>query len=139
MAVQKGKGVQKLSKVRVEKALRDTDANFTATAKRLKCSRKAVYDAVTRYDLQSVVDECRDEMVDVAENALHNLVRNEHASAIMFYLRTIGKSRGYVERVENSLAGSLEVKQKIDTPPRPETVEEWVATRNRLRGMLTSD
>lgn len=130
----------KITKTNLEKALRDLDANFTQVARRLKVSRQAVYDAVKRYEMQAVVDECREEMVDIAENALHNLVRNEHASAIMFYLRTMGKGRGYVERQETTGANGDAIKiQSIDTPPRATNIEDWVSTKNRMRELIDDE
>ena len=129
----------KITKTNLEKALRDLDANFTQVARRLKVSRQAVYDAVKRYEMQAVVDECREEMVDIAENALHNLVRNEHASAIMFYLRTMGKGRGYVERQETTGANGEAIKiQSIDTPPRATNIEDWVE-KNRVISQIAAD
>ena len=130
----------KITKTNLEKALRDLDANFLQCANRLGCSRKAVYDAVKRYELEPVLEECREEMVDIAENALHNLVRNEHASAIMFYLRTMGKGRGYVERQETTGADGEAIKiQSIDTPPRATNIEDWVSTKNRMRELIDDE
>ena len=129
----------KITKTNLEKALRDLDANFTQVARRLKVSRQAVYDAVKRYEMQAVVDECREEMVDIAENALHNLVRNEHASAIMFYLRTMGKGRGYVERQETTGADGDAIKiQSVEAPPRSTSIEDWVE-KNRVISQIADD
>jgi|TARA_R100000152_G_C6668433_1_gene105423 hypothetical protein len=133
---------QKLKKENVEKALKELSGNILQCANRLGCSRKAVYDAVKRYELEPVLEECREEMVDIAENALHNLIRNEHASAIMFYLRTQGKSRGrgYVERQETTGADGEAIKiQSIDTPPRATNIEDWVSTKNRMRELIDDE
>jgi len=132
---------QKLKKENVEKALKELSGNILQCANRLGCSRKAVYDAVKRYELEPVLEECREEMVDIAENALHNLIRNEHASAIMFYLRTQGKSRGrgYVERQETTGADGDAIKiQSVEAPPRSTSIEDWVE-KNRVISQMVDD
>ena len=68
------------------------------------------------------------------------MVRNEHASAIMFYLRTMGKGRGYVERQETTGADGEAIKiQSIDTPPRATNIEDWVSTKNRMRELIDDE
>ena len=50
--------------------------------------------------LQSVIAEAREHRLDEAEKALSNLVRKEELGSVCFTLKTIGKSRGYVETTE---------------------------------------
>lgn len=54
------------------------------------------------------VEEIAKVTTDYVESKLFNLIRDENAAAIMFYLRTKGKSAGYGEKVE--IDGSIEVK-----------------------------
>ena len=90
----------------VEAALRKTHANFQLSAQMLKCSREAIYLRVQKSErLQAIVKEERDGVIDVAEGALQRAVLNGESWAIAFTLKTIGKSRGYVERVEQELTG----------------------------------
>jgi hypothetical protein len=46
------------------------------------------------------LDAEREEIVDYAEMGLRGAVLNKEAWAIAFSLKTLGKSRGYVERQE---------------------------------------
>ena len=41
-----------------------------------------------------------DEAIDFAETQLHNLIAEGNVRAIIFYLKTKGKHRGYTERFE---------------------------------------
>jgi len=129
--------VQKIQKKNLETALRECDGNITATSRRMKVTRKAIYDAVQRYDLQSVLDECREELLDAAEGALHTLVRDGHASSVFFLLRTQGRDRGYNERIESTgLNGGPIAIQQIDMPPRAATIDEWIQNKNRLEALM---
>jgi hypothetical protein len=68
----------------------------------IEYTRDAVKKRAERYPerLQSIIDE----NLDIAEEGLHSLLRskteNVRFRAVEFYLRTKGKSRGYVERSE---------------------------------------
>jgi hypothetical protein len=88
----------------------------------LKATREGVRKCIERHpDLQAIVHEERDGVIDVAEGALQRAVLNGEAWAVSFTLKTIGKTRGYVERVEQEITGKdggpLEVTHDIS----PET------------------
>lgn len=46
------------------------------------------------------VDEIQNMALDFAESKLHELIANGNAPATIFYLKTKGRNRGYVERHE---------------------------------------
>ena len=46
------------------------------------------------------VDAIADIALDFAESSLHKQIQNGEVSSTIFYLKTKGKSRGYVERQE---------------------------------------
>ena len=50
--------------------------------------------------MKAVYDEERETLIDFAENQLFQQVKDGNITAIIFTLKTIGKSRGYVERQE---------------------------------------
>ena len=96
----------RLKKADVEKALRTTHGNYQLSANMLKCSREGIRLFVDRNpDLKAMVEEERGGCIDIAESALQRAVLNGESWAIAFTLKTIGKSRGYVERVEQELSG----------------------------------
>lgn len=87
----------------IEQALRDTKGMVSVAAKKLGFQRSALYDRIQKSErLQMVIADEREAMTDTAELALHRAIVNGEAWATCFYLKTQGKSRGYVERQEIS-------------------------------------
>jgi transposase-like protein len=126
------KNTRTFTKERLTELIRKHDGNLTAIAREADCVRQTVYASIQRYGLEEVVDEVRETLVDVAESNLHELVRERHPSAIFFYLKTIGKRRGYVERSEQTGVDGGPIRMVLDKPPRATTVEEWVGFKNRI-------
>jgi hypothetical protein len=73
----------------------------TTVAQRLGVQRKTISRYVERY--KSVEEAIKDErmgFVDLAEGKLMRKVADGNLTAIIFTLKTLGKDRGYVERVQ---------------------------------------
>jgi len=51
-------------------------------------------------EFKAACDEIGETVIDFAENSLHKLIKDENPAAVMFYLKTKGRKRGYVEKVE---------------------------------------
>ena len=51
-------------------------------------------------EFAALVDEVKEEQIDLAESELRKLVKSGNMTAIIFTLKTIGKERGYIERTE---------------------------------------
>jgi hypothetical protein len=49
---------------------------------------------------QAAVDELSDVAIDFAESQLHKQIKEGNSTATIFFLKTKGKKRGYVERQE---------------------------------------
>lgn len=85
----------------VEAALRATAGIFSRAAKRLRCSPTTVKNYVDRHEsLQLALEEIKEVTLDLAEDGLIALIKKKHPTALIFYLKTKGKHRGYVERSE---------------------------------------
>ncbi len=72
-------------------------------AKLLKTDRKTI----CRYILENptlseALYDAKQNLLDQAESGLMKNVSKGHPSSIFFTLKTLGKERGYVERVENT-------------------------------------
>jgi hypothetical protein len=50
------------------------------------------------------VDDIQNVALDFAESQLHKQIGEGNTSATIFYLKTKGKKRGYIERVEQSVS-----------------------------------
>jgi len=80
-----------------------TSGGIVATvAQRLGVSRETVYKYSRRWEtVKQALDDEREMMLDITENKLFAQIHKENMTAIIFYLKTQGKHRGYIERVEH--------------------------------------
>jgi len=92
---------EKYTTAQMIEALREKHGNLSASARFLGCSRDTVRRYINTYPtVKAVADEERETLIDFAENQLFQQVKDGNITAIIFTLKTIGKSRGYVERQE---------------------------------------
>ena len=113
-------------------ALKASAGIQTKAAQMLGISQSAVSQRVSGSEyLKNIYQEIREEMLDLAESELLKKLREGHLTAIIFYLKCIGKSRGYTEKAE------LDVNQRhtggvLVVPGVASSSEEWVAEGRRL-------
>jgi len=89
----------KLDAVTVASDLAQSRGNVSAVAKKHNVTRGAVQKLVKRTPaLQEVLDDAREGMLDEAEGSLYKAMSDGEAWAVCFFLKTQGKSRGYIER-----------------------------------------
>ena len=106
-------------------ALKKSAGIQTRAARVLGVSQSAISQRVSNSEyLQNIYSEIREGLLDVAEDELIKKLREGHMTAIIFYLKCIGKSRGYTEKQE------MEVSQKqasgvLVVPGVADSVEEW--------------
>ena len=94
---------KRYTKEQVAAALTRTKGMITLAAQTLGCDPTTVRNYVARYpELQVVLSDERDRMTDVAELKLYEAIQGREPWAVSLYLRTQGRSRGYVERQEIS-------------------------------------
>ncbi len=55
----------------------------------------------------------KETIIDLAENQLVKLVREGDKDAIFFLLKTVGKRRGYSEKMETELSGSVQTTDRF--------------------------
>jgi hypothetical protein len=92
---------EKFTSVQIIEALREKHGNLSAAARFLGCDRHTIGRYIDTYPtVKAVADEERETLIDFAENQLFQQVKDGNITAIIFTLKTIGKSRGYVERQE---------------------------------------
>jgi hypothetical protein len=61
-------------------------------------------------ELQLARDESREAMVDLAENQLAKQIKKGDTTAIIFALKTRGKQRGYIEKIEHDHSGAVDMR-----------------------------
>ena len=92
---------------------------ITTIANRLGVSRQTVYNLMRKYTTfgQAVSDE-RETLKDFAEGKLLKQIEAENMTAIIFYLKTQAKDRGYIEKIEIEHLLKKELEALLDTLQR---------------------
>jgi len=94
------------NKKRMLEALGHTMSNVSKSAKMVGIARNTHYEWMKEDEqYKSAVEELENEVLDFAEDCLHNEMANGNVAAIIFKLKTKGKKRGYIERVETEISG----------------------------------
>ena len=97
-------------------AIHDTHGLPSLASRQLGIAVSTFYNYVNRYPtIKRALDDERNIWIDVAESELIKLIKKGNITAIMFFLKTVGKMRGYVERQEISGAdnGPLVINVKL--------------------------
>lgn len=84
-------------------ALTKSLGNISTATKVVGINRTTFYDYYNEDDeFRQAVHDIKETAIDFAESALLNQIKEGNTTAIIFFLKTQGKSRGYVERQELS-------------------------------------
>jgi hypothetical protein len=114
------------TQAQVIEALTQSTGFISVAARTLGCSSDTVENYVKKYPAVAEAKRAaREVILDKAESALLKKVEDGDVHAIMFTLKTIGKHRGFVERVETTGADG-----------GPIAVADVTTARDRLAGKL---
>lgn len=102
----------------------------TTAAEQVGISRKTHYEWLkTDEDYKEAVESISDMALDFAESQLYKQIKEGEVTSTIFYLKTKGKKRGYIERTEVEQSGGLSInwheektyqtKQVIEKPEFP--------------------
>lgn len=73
----------------------------TSACKTVGIGRTTYYDWYNNdQEFKKKVDELQNVALDFAESKLHNQIADNNTSATIFFLKTKGKKRGYIEKAE---------------------------------------
>jgi hypothetical protein len=90
---------QKYTKEQVIDAIKRSRGFISQAAKILKCTNATVYHYKERYsEVEDAIKNERESLLDFAESKLLENINNNDNAAIIFFLKTQGKHRGYSER-----------------------------------------
>ena len=91
----------KIDKEALITAINHFKGNISEIAYSLNVSRQTVYNYLRDdEDMWSILEDARENLIDLAESKLIKLIEQENPQVIMFTLKTLGKNRGYVEKQE---------------------------------------
>lgn len=99
-----------------EKALWISNGLITPAAKSLGITQQALSERIKKSErLQKARELTTEKMLDAAENTLHRKIyEDENLTASIFYLKTKGRHRGYIERQEAEISGRNNAPIKIE-------------------------
>lgn len=89
-----------IQKEKLKEAIIATMGNIGAIARILDVSRQAVANAIKRYKLESFLQEAEELRIDFVEEKLIESITQLNPTSIIFFLKTKGRKRGYVETYE---------------------------------------
>jgi hypothetical protein len=80
--------------------------NVAAVARRFGVSRGTILNRVNESPtLQKVLADARESMLDNAESVLYKKVLEGSTPELLFFLKTQGRKRGYIERIDHGGEG----------------------------------
>ena len=80
-------------------ALLNSDGNISKACGQTNISRTTIYDWIKKDDgFKDKVSYVSEELLDMAEDQLLTMIRNGNLTATIFYLKTKGQARGYIEK-----------------------------------------
>jgi hypothetical protein len=92
---------KKITIKQVEPLIDELKGNVAAIARRLGVNRSTVWSRIQQSEkLISSIAQARETMLDNAESVLYSRVLEGHTAELLFFLKTQGYRRGYVERRE---------------------------------------
>lgn len=92
------------------KALEDSCGVVSTACKAIDQPRSTFYKWMNDdLEFKKAVEELQDVAIDSVESALHTLIKKGDTAATIFYLKTKGKKRGYIEKqeIDANLSGSI--------------------------------
>ncbi|RMG93171.1 MAG: hypothetical protein D6706_15885 [Chloroflexi bacterium] len=93
--------------------IEEHNGNVAAIARHFGVGRATIWRRIEKSPvLQQSLQDARETMLDNAESALYKAVLEGEAWAVCFFLKTQGKNRGYTERQEHDVQGSLHIELK---------------------------
>ena len=103
-------------------ALEQSLGIITTACKIVGCNRSTFYGHYNSdSEFRAAVDDIQNITLDFAESQLHKQIKDGNTTATIFYLKTKGKKRGYIERREVEMTAevsttklSSEAQKKID-------------------------
>jgi predicted transcriptional regulator len=105
------------SVIQITEALIKAKGFISRAARLLDCTQITVRNYIEKYpELNETLKDCRETFLDLAESKLIQNINNNDNTAIIFFLKTQGGSRGYQEKkeVENETKSMIEI-NFIDT------------------------
>jgi hypothetical protein len=95
--------------VQVVDSLRRSNGKIASAARRLGCDRQVIYRYLKKFpQIEEAVTEAREFQIDTTELKLFEAIKKGEPWAIVFHLKTQGRSRGYGTRQDVTLTAQVD-------------------------------
>lgn len=99
-------------------AITDSFGNQSVIARRCGVGRSTITMFLKKNansDIRAMIEHEREKAIDIAELGLSRKITEGNLSAIMFYLKTQGKKRGYVEKqeIDSTVTADININKEI--------------------------
>ena len=106
---------RKETAARIIKAIEESNGLLTMAASRSGIGYRTVCRYVAEFpSVKQAAQDAKERMLDFAEGKLYGKIKAGDNTAIIFYLKTQGKARGYIERHEVSGEGGEPIKHSVE-------------------------
>ncbi len=100
--------MKKVSVSDIEPLVAEKNGNIAAIARALRVDRHTIDRRMNESPmLKQAIEDAREGMLDNAESVLYREILNGNMTAVIFFLKTQGRKRGYVERQEFQHSGEI--------------------------------
>jgi len=101
-------GKRRFKTAQIIEAIEMAGGNLTQASRLLKCNRNTIYKYINDFPtVKETYERVNEETIDFVEDKLMDQIKKGNITAIIFYLKTKAKHRGYVERQEYQHDGKL--------------------------------
>ena len=114
---------EKYTAQQVIDALEESKGIIAVASRKLGCTRATVYRYLKNYStVKQAYDDANETNIDFVENKLMKAIDDGNITAMIFFLKTKAKHRGYVERQEIGHDGEIEFVVTYTDPPKRDEV-----------------
>lgn len=93
-----------LKKEKFIKAFIDNNFNISKACEVAGIYRRTYYDWIEKdKEFENKVEEAQEKLIDMVESALQDKILTGDTTSIIFFLKTKGKKRGYIEKQETEI------------------------------------
>ena len=98
----------------LKKAIEGSGGIMSTIAQRLGCDWMTARTKIEQAGLGELLAGEKETLLDLAESKLIQNIQDQDTTSIIFYLKTQGKKRGYIEKseIEQTVAGNIKIGYK---------------------------
>jgi wyosine [tRNA(Phe)-imidazoG37] synthetase (radical SAM superfamily) len=105
-------------KKKLLEALEESLGVVTTACEKAKVTRTTFYNYYNDDpEFKKAADSIEDVAIDFAETQLYKQIKDGNPTSTIFYLKTRGKRRGYVEKQEMEHSGDITIKVRYEKKP----------------------